>query len=564
MVIIAQNLLFFNHVHKKFTIVKLQIYPDFHLTEIEKHIIIKKYHTEYDRKEDGMKKIISFVISMVMAVGMLIYAPSKGILQVHAGKSIEEVTQQITETYQAIYAGNGYSSFSGMCGMFVRCSVEQRGLTSSWELSGNGNQWYPRMTQLHQTSKGYYIETFAGTNCLEQLVEAHQGRNLYDIVVGFSQGISSSGKLYGHVLYIHAIINGIIYYCESFNSSGLGAKEGGVLRKTIPEFKNYYLGSGCVFAGAGHFYKEDEEEEEVFSNNTLVPAKITRYNGHIYARYDNLTDYAQAEELCQKMGGHLAVLDTKEEYQEASVLLTDISEKSYWLGRTDDPAETVPLWRTEGAPDNAENRKNGFILEIEPIYYVKMEEYQNHLYCLFEDTLNWIEAEEYCEMLGGYLVTVSDSEENAFIQSFIQSGEKNDYWIGLYDPEKTYTYQWITGEALTLEDKWGDNQPDCYENTEFYCEMYKDSGCWNDRIAYSDGAVGFICEIPICDEGDINHDGVVNEEDIILLQKYLLNSEKFSLDQFRAADLNGDGEVNVFDNIVLKRNVLQQSHREIS
>ena len=50
MVIIAQNLLFFNHIHKKFTITKLQIYSDFYLTENEKHIIIKKYHTEYNKK----------------------------------------------------------------------------------------------------------------------------------------------------------------------------------------------------------------------------------------------------------------------------------------------------------------------------------------------------------------------------------------------------------------------------------------------------------------------------------------------------------------------------------
>ena len=452
-----------------------------------------------------------------------------------------------------------------MCGMFVRCSVEQRGLTSSWELSGNGNEWFPKMQKLSKTSKGYTIETAAGTNCIDQLIADHNGRNLYDIVVGFSRGMGSQGKLYGHVLFIHAVINGVIYYSESFKSTILGAPEGGVLRKSLTEFKNYYLNSGCVFAGAGHFFKEGEEEmAEPFSNAALLPAAMTQYDGHIYARYDVMTEYEQAEQICQKMGGHLAVMNTKEEHQEIVSLLEGISGKSYWLGKTDDPAENIPLWKTEGAPENAENMLNGFILEIEPIYYVKMEEYQNHLYCLFEDTLNWFEAEEYCKMLGGHLAVINSSEENDFIHEFIQSGEKNDYWIGLYDAEKNHTYQWTTGQELTLTDKWGDNQPDCYEDTEFYCEMYKDSGCWNDRIAYSDGAVGFICEIPMYGTGDINHDGVVNEEDIILLQKYLLNTCTISSEQFRTADLNGDGEVNVFDNIVLKRNVIQQKNREIS
>lgn len=53
--------------------------------------------------------------------------------------------------------------------------------------------------------------------------------------------------------------------------------------------------------------------------------------------------------------------------------------------------------------------------------------------------------------------------------------------------------------------------------------------------------------------GDIRSDGVVDDTDIISLQKYMLGAESFTQEQFDAADLNDDASVNGFDLAILKR-----------
>ena len=56
--------------------------------------------------------------------------------------------------------------------------------------------------------------------------------------------------------------------------------------------------------------------------------------------------------------------------------------------------------------------------------------------------------------------------------------------------------------------------------------------------------------------GDINQDGTVTVLDIVALQKYLLNQNTFTKDQYTIADVNQDGKVNIYDLILLKKSLL--------
>lgn len=56
--------------------------------------------------------------------------------------------------------------------------------------------------------------------------------------------------------------------------------------------------------------------------------------------------------------------------------------------------------------------------------------YSEHSYKLFDDGMTWDEAKAYCENLGGHLVTITDSEEQTFIESLLVNGTKNSYWLG--------------------------------------------------------------------------------------------------------------------------------------
>ena len=48
-------------------------------------------------------------------------------------------------------------------------------------------------------------------------------------------------------------------------------------------------------------------------------------------------------------------------------------------------------------------------------------------------------------------------------------------------------------------------------------------------------------------QGDVNLDGTVNVQDVVLLQKYLIRKETLTAEQAKAADVNEDGIVNVID-----------------
>ena len=40
----------------------------------------------------------------------------------------------------------------------------------------------------------------------------------------------------------------------------------------------------------------------------------------------------------------------------------------------------------------------------------------DHRYQVFDTSMRWTEAEEYCESLGGHLVTITSEEEQKFIE----------------------------------------------------------------------------------------------------------------------------------------------------
>lgn len=72
----------------------------------------------------------------------------------------------------------------------------------------------------------------------------------------------------------------------------------------------------------------------------------------------------------------------------------------------------------------------------------------------------WAEAKEYCESLGGHLVTITSQEENDFLSSLNPQKEwVYYYWIGLYNEgtSSTSKWQWVTGEELNYSNYAGGN-----------------------------------------------------------------------------------------------------------
>ena len=60
-------------------------------------------------------------------------------------------------------------------------------------------------------------------------------------------------------------------------------------------------------------------------------------------------------------------------------------------------------------------------------------------------------------------------------------------------------------------------------------------------------------------KGDVNNDGVVDVNDAVLLQKWLLVVTDTHLANWKAANLYEDGRLNVFDLCLMKRMLVENS-----
>lgn len=151
------------------------------------------------------------------------------------------------------------------------------------------------------------------------------------------------------------------------------------------------------------------------------------------------------------------------------------------------------------ADDNSTNESNS-----------KVTSFDGNRYQLFDESMSWTEAKEYCENLGGHLATITSPEEQESVESLLKSGSKNSYWLGGLKSSSEWT--WLTNEDFSLFAKWTPGQPDNYLNQEDCLMMYKNTnpmspsgtfGYWNDlnnsgncngEAFFGAENFGFICE----------------------------------------------------------------------
>ena len=138
--------------------------------------------------------------------------------------------------------------------------------------------------------------------------------------------------------------------------------------------------------------------------------------------------------------------------------------------------------------------------------------YNGHSYKVYDLSLSWDKAENYCEGLGGHLATITSPKEQTLVENLAALGEKHFYWLGGYSPQHNGEWQWVTGEYFGYSN-WEVGQPDNYRGDEYYIRMIRDDyyfsysnwnaekGMWNDsNIGADDGPdtplsrFGFICE----------------------------------------------------------------------
>ena len=102
-----------------------------------------------------------------------------------------------------------------------------------------------------------------------------------------------------------------------------------------------------------------------------------------------------------------------------------------------------------------------------------------HSYEVFNTNMSWTEARRFAEQRGGYLVTITSSDEQAFIESLLsRNGTVFAYWLGGFRGNDG-NFRWVTGEQFVYTN-WAPGEPNNSAGIENYIEFVRNTGQWND------------------------------------------------------------------------------------
>lgn len=205
-----------------------------------------------------MKRILALFVAAFLLFAVL---PAVQAEEAETLSPLElEVIREARNTYVEAQRFAGRKSFHGRCGLMVNTQLRCLGINTK-RISFHGKDSYDHYAQLDVTTGGYYAIAYSGNDydLLGALrAVSHNGtKNVRNILVGFQWTNTEAGNKYGHVVLINGIINGTVYFVESFNSA-LGGPEGTVLQCSMEAFANSYnkwtLFEGLVHFGVGNYY----------------------------------------------------------------------------------------------------------------------------------------------------------------------------------------------------------------------------------------------------------------------------------------------------------------------
>lgn len=198
-------------------------------------------------------RFLSFIMSVLLVISVILPVPATA-----ASDEVVKIKQQISNTYKKAKAYYGWSSFHGFCGALVNAQLYLLGITDT-VLGVDGRDAYDAFKRLTVTSGGFGVKTYpAGMYSVKSALNAitkNGTEDAYNILVGFEKTPSVLGRRYGHAVVIHAIIDGTVYYVESYSLSlnGVYYPEGTPISASIEDFAGYYAQTTTQFDGVVHF-----------------------------------------------------------------------------------------------------------------------------------------------------------------------------------------------------------------------------------------------------------------------------------------------------------------------
>ena len=147
--------------------------------------------------------------------------------------------------------------YVGYCGQYAHDVAWMMGILEYDSEAYNGREWYAgyldKKNEENMLQDGWDYDLFGGETCLDDILDAYDG-TVYNLIISKE---SASAPKFGHVFFVHAIKDGIVYFSDSFNSELAPAKK--VVAVSLEDFKNYYFKDLSQYKKTGiiHFYEKD-------------------------------------------------------------------------------------------------------------------------------------------------------------------------------------------------------------------------------------------------------------------------------------------------------------------
>ena len=445
--------------------------------------------------------------------------------------SSEEVIDELMETQwtteETIVDDKAMIVDSGVCGEALSWTLLETGeliingtgkMTDYADIDSDGvsnSPWMTYRAQIYKLTLEQGI-THVGDSAFKGCFELTGDLRLPDSITSIgNNAFERCDKLMGDLimpLNLKSIGNDAFLYCRNFNGKLELNKEletigqsafhhcsGLIGDLTIPDSVfdiGEYAFSDCESMDGKLTLSENltEIKKESFSycgaltGDLVIPNKVNTIG--TFAFYS-----------CSSMTGHAYVSENVTNIERNALsTITTIH------GKTDSYAETY-----------AQN--NGIAFVVNGTELNDKIEFNGHYYQSFDIDMTWKEAKEYCESIGGYLVTVTSKEENDLVYSISLEVNGLDCWLGATDEEEEGVWKWVTGETWDYT-KWDEKQPDDIGDGEDYLHMWK-QGTWNDNDndnvneLGNDAASGFVCEWGDVDEVSVTIDKNATAQDVL-------------------------------------------------
>lgn len=217
-----------------------------------------------------LKKCLALLILFAMIIGCI---P----LGANAQSEHERILKQIRSIYSNVQQAAGTRDLSKLCGTKVGYELYYLGITST-PVIYDGRDQYDVYRALEVSSNGHPVRTYSGHEYTmrEALYAVTNGgaKDVYNILIGFNWTSSAAGQRYGHAVVIHAILDGVMYFSEGFDTpfdNGKGTPSVCNIDAFTAEYSKWSSFEGLVYFGQ----KNQADFSEEYACNAFLQAVNT-------------------------------------------------------------------------------------------------------------------------------------------------------------------------------------------------------------------------------------------------------------------------------------------------